>query len=93
MDYAATTPVDPRVLKAMLPYFTEKFGNSVSLHNFGQEAKKALEKTRLIITEALNAQSKEEIIFTSSATESNNLALKGVAFANQDKGKHILFLQ
>ena len=90
LDYAATTPVDPRVLKAMLPYFTEKFGNSVSLHSFGQEAKKALEKNRLIMAKALNAKDKNEIIFTSSATESNNLAIKGIAFANQNKGKHII---
>jgi len=90
LDYAATTPVDPRVLKTMLPYFTEKFGNSVSLHTFGQEAKKALEKTRLIMAKALNAKDKNEIIFTSSATESNNLAIKGIAFANQNKGKHII---
>lgn len=90
LDYAATTPVDPQVLKAMLPYFTKKFGNSVSLHNFGQEAKKALEKSRLITAKAIKAKDKEEIIFTSSATESNNLALKGVAFANQNKGKHII---
>jgi len=90
LDYAATTPVDPRVLKAMFPYFTEKFGNSVSLHSFGEEAKKALEKTRLIIAKALNAKNKDEIIFTSSATESNNLVIKGIAFANQNKGKHII---
>ena len=90
LDYAATTPVDPRVLKAMLPYFTEKFGNSVSLHTFGQEAKKALEKTRSIMAKALNTKDKNEIIFTSSATESNNLAIKGIAFANQNKGKHII---
>jgi len=90
LDYAATTPVDPRVLKAMLPYFTKKFGNSISLHTFGQEAKKALEKTRLIMAEALNAKNKDGIIFTSSATESNNLAIKGIAFANQNKGKHII---
>ena len=90
LDYAATTPVDPRVLKAMLLYFTEKFGNSVSLHSFGQEAKKALEKNRLIMAKALNAKDKNEIIFTSSATESNNLAIKGIAFANQNKGKHII---
>jgi len=90
LDYAATTPVDPRVLKAMLPYFTEKFGNSVSLHTFGQEAKKALEKTRSIMAKALNAKDKNEIIFTSSTTESNNLAIKGIAFANQNKGKHII---
>ena len=90
LDYAATTPVDPRVLKTMLPYFTEKFGNSVSLHTFGQEAKKALEKTRLIMAKVLNAKDKNEIIFTSSATESNNLAIKGIAFADQNKGKHII---
>jgi len=90
LDYAATTPVDHRVLKAMIPYFTEKFGNSVSLHNFGEETKKALEKTRLTIAKTLNAKNQNEIIFTSSATESNNLALKGIAFANQNKGKHII---
>lgn len=90
LDYAATTPVDPRVLKAMLPYFTKKFGNSVSFHSFGEEAKKALEKSRSIMTKAINAKNKDEIIFTSSATESNNLAIKGIALANQSKGKHII---
>ena len=90
LDYAATTPVDLRVLKAMFPYFTEKFGNSVSLHNFGEEAKKDLEKSRSIMAKILNAKNKDEIIFTSSATESNNLAIKGIAFANQNKGKHII---
>lgn len=89
LDYAATTPVDPRVLKAMLPYFTEKFGNSSSLHSFGQEAKEDLEKSRETIANSLGAKP-EEIIFTSSATESNNLALKGVAFANKNRGKHII---
>ncbi|MDD3491398.1 MAG: cysteine desulfurase NifS [Candidatus Pacebacteria bacterium] len=89
LDYAATTPVDPQVLKTMMPYLKEKFGNSVSLYKLGQESKKALEKARLIITQAINAKNKEEIIFTSSATESNNLALKGIAFANQKKS-HII---
>jgi len=89
MDYAATTPVDPRVLKAMLPYFTKKFGNTMSLHSFGMEAKKALEDSRATIADLMNAKP-EGIIFTSSATESNNLALKGIAFANKDKGKHII---
>jgi cysteine desulfurase len=89
MDYAATTPVDPRVLKAMLPYFTKKFGNTMSLHSFGMEAKKALEDSRATIADLMNAKP-EEIIFTGSATESNNLALKGIAFANKDKGKHII---
>jgi cysteine desulfurase len=89
MDYAATTPVDPRVLKAMLPFFTKKFGNTMSLHSFGREAKKALENSRETIANLMNAEP-EEIIFTSSATEANNLALKGIAFANREKGKHII---
>ncbi len=89
LDYAATTPVDPRVVKVMLPYFTEKFGNPASVHSFGQEAQEALEKSRKVIAQTLGAKTRE-IIFTSSATESNNLALKGVAFANKNKGKHII---
>ncbi len=90
LDYAATTPIDSRVLKAMLPYLNQKFGNSVSLYKLGREAKKALEEARLIATKAIKAKHAEEIVFTSSATESNNFALKGVAFANQKKGKHII---
>jgi len=89
LDYAATTPVDPRVFRAMLPYFSKKFGNTMSLHSFGQEAKLALEKSREEIAGLIGARS-EEIIFTSSATESNNLALKGIALANKDRGKHII---
>ena len=89
MDYAATTPVDPRVVKAMLPYFSEKFGNTMSLHSFGQEAKEALEESREVIADLIGAKPKE-IIFTSSATESNNTALKGIAFANRKKGNHII---
>jgi len=77
-DYAATTPVDPRVMKEMVPYFSKKFGNTMSLHSFGQEAKLALEKSRDIAADLIKARP-EEIIFTGSATESNNLALKGVA--------------
>ena len=88
-DYAATAPVDPRVLRAMLPYFTEKFGNTMSFHGLGQEAKQALEESRGKAANLIGARP-EEIIFTSSATESNNLALKGVAFANKDKGRHII---
>ena len=86
LDYAATTPVDPRVMRAMLPYFSEKFGNTMSLHSFGQEAKMALEESRQEIADLIGVKP-EEIIFTSSATESNNLALKGVGWANQQKGK------
>ena len=89
LDYAATTPVDPRVLKAMLPYFSKKFGNTMSLHSFGQEAKTALEESRQEIANLIEAKP-EEIIFTGSATESNNTALKGVAFANKNKGNHII---
>lgn len=89
LDYAATTPVDPRVVRAMLPYFTEKFGNTMSLHSFGQEVKAALEKSREEVASLMGARP-EEVIFTGSATESNNLALKGVAFANKDKGRHII---
>jgi cysteine desulfurase len=89
MDYAATTPVDPRVLKAMQPYQSKKFGNTMSLHSFGQEAKEALEESRRKVSRLLNAKL-GKVIFTGSATEANNQALKGVAFANRGKGKHIV---
>jgi cysteine desulfurase len=85
-DYSASTPVDKRVLKLMEPYFSEKFGNSMSLHSFGQEAKLAIENARTVLASIINANS-SEIIFTSSATESNNMALKGIAFANNLPGK------
>jgi cysteine desulfurase len=89
LDYAATTPLDPRVLNAMKPYFSKKFGNSMSLHSFGLEAKQALEESREAVAKFMNADS-EEIIFTGSATESINSVLKGIAFANKEKGKHII---
>ncbi len=89
MDYAATTPVDPRVLKAMRPYFSEKYGNTMSLHTQGREAKKALDESRNVVAAMMNAEP-NEIIFMGSATESNNMALKGVAFANRKRGKHII---
>src|SRR3989344_2150718 len=89
LDYAAATPVDPRVMKVMKPYFSEKFGNTMSLHSFGQEGREVLEKSREAVAGSIKARPKE-IIFTSSATESNNFALKGVAFANQEKGRHII---
>jgi cysteine desulfurase len=89
LDYAATTPLDPRVLKAMKPYFYKKFGNSMSLHSWGREAKQALEESREIVAKFINANS-EEIVFTGSATESINSVLKGIAFANKEKGKHII---
>ncbi len=89
MDYAATTPVDPRVLKTMKPYFSEKYGNSVSLHKQGREAKEALEESRKTIAAMMNAEP-NELIFMGSTTESTNMALKGIAFANRKKGKHIV---
>ncbi len=89
MDHAATTPVDERVMKAMNPYQCERFGNASSIHRIGQEAKEALETSREVIADRINA-SPDEIIFTSGGTESNNFALKGVAFANRDKGRHII---
>lgn len=89
MDYAATTPVDPRVLEAMKPYFSKKYGNSMSLHSFGLEAKQTLEDSREMVASLMNAESKR-LIFTGSASESDNFALKGVAFANREKGKHII---
>lgn len=82
LDYSATSPVDPQVVKAMLPYFANKFGNPSSLHSWGQEAKKAVEKSRQQVANLLGCLPKE-IIFTSGATEANNLALKGVVEAWQ----------
>ncbi len=89
MDHSATTPVASQVLEAMLPYFSEKFGNASSLHSFGLEAKEALEASREKVA-ALLAASPEEVIFTSGGTESDNLALKGIAYRNRDKGLHII---
>ncbi|MFH0987674.1 MAG: cysteine desulfurase family protein, partial [Patescibacteria group bacterium] len=90
LDYAATTPIDPHVKRTMAPYFSSKFlGNTMSLHRLGQKSKKVLEEKREIVSDFIGA-TPEEIVFTSSATESNNLALKGVAFANRNKGMHII---
>ena len=82
-------PVDPRVLKAMLPYFREKFGNTMSLHRQGREAKQALTESRETIAKLMNAKP-DELFFTGSATEANNTVIKGIAYANKNKGKHII---
>jgi len=92
MDHSATTPVAPEVLAAMLPYFGEKFGNASSLHRSGREAKEVLEDSREKIAALLGARA-EEIIFTSGGTESDNLALKGIARKNRKLGKHIITTQ
>ena len=91
-DNGASTQVDPLVFEAMQPYFSEKYGNASSLHKFGMDAKDALETSRRQIASLLGAKA-DELIFTSGGTESNNIALKGVAFANRDKGNHIITTQ
>ncbi len=89
MDHSATTPVAPEVLDAMVPYFNIKYGNASSLHSFGREAREALEESRVTVAGVLKAKP-DEIIFTSGGTESDNLAIKGIAHRYQDKGKHII---
>lgn len=91
LDHSATTPVDPRVLEAMLPYFTEVYGNSASIHRFGRAAAKALEESRRAVAAILGCHP-TEIVFTGSGTESDNLALRGVAFAQRraGRGNHLI---
>jgi cysteine desulfurase len=90
IDYTAGMPVDPRVLEAMMPYFSQQYGNPSSLHSWGNEARKAMEDARAKIVASIGAKRSEEIFFTSGGTESNNLAIKGVAYRNKDRGNHIV---
>lgn len=89
MDHAATTPTDVEVVKAMEPYFSLKYGNPNSIHSFGQEAREAVEEAREKIAHLIGANS-SEIVFTTGGTEADNYAIKGIAWANQKKGNHII---
>ena len=89
MDNAATTALSSEVLNAMMPYLTDIYGNASSVHSFGQDAKKGVDKAREQVAQAINAAF-DEIIFTGSGTEADNIAIKGAAFKNEKKGKHII---
>src|SRR5687768_260389 len=89
LDNSATTPVDPRVVEAMMPYLTEKFGNASSIHFFGQEARGAVDKARHLVADLINARP-NEIVFTSGGTEANNLAIRGLLEANSKYGRHVI---
>ena len=89
LDYAATTPTDPEVVKVMAPYFTDRFGNPSSIYSYGQEAKGAIEEARVQVAGLIGARD-EEIVFTSGGTEADNFAIMGVAFANENKGNHLI---
>ncbi len=90
MDHTAGMPVDKRVLEAMIPYFTQKYSNPSSIYSFANEARTAIDEARSKISELIRAEKKEELVFTSGGTESNNLAIKGVAHRNKDKGNHVI---
>ena len=89
VDHAATTYVKKQVLDYMLPYFSEKYGNPSSIYSIGRDSKRAVEEAREIVAGAINCRPRE-IFFTGSGTEADNWAIKGVAFANREKGNHII---
>src|SRR5262245_50925954 len=90
LDYNATTPCDPRVVEAMAPFFTEHFGNPASNHAYGWQAATAVEKTREAVAQLIHAANPQTITFTGSASEANNLAVKGVAQMYRTYGKHLI---
>ncbi|MDD5450138.1 MAG: cysteine desulfurase NifS [Candidatus Omnitrophica bacterium] len=90
LDHNATTPLDPRVLEAMLPYYKDIFGNASSVHEFGRQARKAIDEARVKVARLLGAKDPDEIVFTSSGTESDNFAIKGAAHSLKSKGAHII---
>src|ERR671912_3063322 len=92
MDHSATTPVDRRVVEAMLPFLTEKYGNASSVHFFGQEARAAVDRARREVAALANARP-NEIVFLSGGTEANNLAIRGVAEAFEARGRHLITSQ
>jgi cysteine desulfurase len=89
LDYAATTPTHPEVMRAMTPYFNQAFGNPSAIYSYGQEAKNGIELARSKVAGLVGARD-EEIVFTGGGTEADNFALKGVAFANKNKGNHLI---
>ena len=89
LDHAATTPVDEMILNKMLPYFKISYGNPSSMYGIGRQNKRVIEEARNMVAREINAKSKE-VYFTSCGTESDNLAVKGIAYANKNKGKHII---
>jgi len=90
LDFASTTPVDPRVAQAMAPFLSDRFGNASSVHSFGQEAREAVDAARETIASAVRARDADEIVFTSGATEADNFAVIGGAYANEGRGKHLV---
>src|SRR5213592_2354454 len=92
LDHSATTPVDPRVVEAMMPYLTEQFGNASSVHFYGQEARAAVDRARREVAALINARP-NEVVFTSGGTEANNLAIRGLCEAVEGYGRHIITSQ